>query len=82
VRVRHAGLAFHGGHDVRHLSGAQRGVDLGDLVPQLGVVTLGQATRDHQPLRAPGVLLPGHLEHRVHRLLLGAVDEGAGVHDE
>ncbi len=62
--------------------GAERGVDLRDLLAQLGVVALREAAGDDQSLRPAQLLLAGHLQDRVHRLLLGAVDEGAGVdHD-
>src|SRR5262249_28899648 len=57
-------------------------VDLGYLLPELGVVALRQAAGDHQALGAAGFLLARHLQHGVDRLLLGPVDERASVDDD
>ena len=76
------GFAVHRAQDLRDLAGAERRVDLRDLAAQLGVVALGEAARHDEPLRAARLLLARHLEDRVDRLLLGAVDEGAGVDDD
>ena len=81
-RRHRGGLALDRAQDVLHLAGAQRRVDLGDLLAQLLVVALGQAARDDQAPRAPRLLLARHLQDGVDRLLLGAIDERAGVHDD
>ena len=67
--------------DVLELAGADEGVDLGQLLGQLGAVALGQAARDDQRAQAAALLLVGQLEDRVDRLLARARDERAGVHD-
>src|SRR5262249_49121922 len=41
-----------------------------------------EAPRHHQAPGPAALLLPRHLQDGVHGLLLGAVDEGAGVHDD
>ena len=85
---RHAGIGLPGGrrgdraHDVGHLAGAQHGVDLADLRLQFAAVALRQAAGDDEFLAAPGLLQLGELQDRVHRLLLGRVDERAGVDHE
>jgi hypothetical protein len=68
-----------GREDPGHFARAEHGVDLGDLLAQLVAVALGQAARDDEALADAGLLERGHLEDGVHRLLLGAIDEGARV---
>ncbi len=80
-RARRARPWLDGFEDMRDVAGAEHGVDLRDLLLQGVAVAFGEAAGDDQP--AAGGLLPGgHLQNRVDRLLLGAVDEGAGVHDD
>ena len=80
--VGDGGFAFDRAQHVVHLSGAEGGVDLGDLAAQLLVVALGEAAGDHQTPRAARLLLARHLEDRVDRFLLGPVDERARVDDD
>ena len=49
---------------------------------QLVAIALGQAAGDDQPLAGAVLLVLRHLEDGVDRLLLGRVDERAGVDDE
>jgi hypothetical protein len=70
---------FDDGGDI---AGAEDGVDLRNLGLQLVAVALGQAAGDDEGLTGPGLLELGHLQNGVHRLLLGLVDERAGVDDQ
>ena len=64
------------------LVGADELVDLGHLGRQLLRVALGQAAGDDQPLARARLLVAGHVEDRVDRLLLRLADEAAGVDDD
>src|SRR5262245_34670047 len=66
----------------RDLAGAEHGVDLRDLLLQLVAITLGEAAGDDQPAARPVLLVLRHLENRVDRLLLRAIDERARVHHQ
>ena len=68
--------------DGADLVGADELIDLGHLRRQLFRVALRQTAGDHQPLAAPRLLVLGHLENGVDRLLLGLADEAAGVDDD
>ena len=68
--------------DVRHFSGAEDGVDLGNFPFQLFSIPFGQTAGHDQPAARAALLMLRHLEDGVDRLLLRLVDEGAGVdHD-
>ena len=73
-----------GGEDGFELAGADDGVDFGDVFTDLVAVPLDEAAGDDEFLGAAtvGDLVLDHLEDGVDGLLLGGVDEGAGVHDE
>ena len=61
---------------------AEHGVGLGQRVGQFASVAFGEAADGHHGLRPPGPLVVGGRENRVDRVLLGGVDEAAGVdHD-
>jgi hypothetical protein len=75
-------LAGDGAGDEPHLVGAEEVVHLGHLLGQLLGVPLGEAAGYHQALAAPALLVAGHLQDGVHRLLLGLPDEAAGVHHD
>src|SRR5207302_2533432 len=45
-------------------------------------VPLGEATGDDELLAAAGILVLRRRQDRVHRLLLGGIDEAAGVHED
>ena len=75
-------LAAERAHNLRHLAGAKQRVDLGNLLPQLIAIPLRQAPRHHEPARRRRLLQLGHLENRVDGLLLRAVDERTGIHDD
>jgi hypothetical protein len=55
-------------------------IDLRDLPGKLGAVHLRQAAGDHEPLVRPFVRR--QLQHGVDRLLLGSIDEAAGIDDQ
>ena len=76
------GRAAEGPDDVGHLAGAEHSVDLRNLGPQLLAVPLGQAAGDDERPAASVLLVLRHLEDGVERLLLGGVDERAGVDHE
>ena len=79
ARGREAG---DGAHDLRHLAGAEHGVDLRDLGTQLVAVALGKAPGHDQAAARAVFLVPRHLQDRINRFLFRRVDEGAGVDDE
>jgi hypothetical protein len=59
----------------------QHRVGLGQRLGEVLAVALGQAAhRDDRLRRTPGLEVGG-LEQRVHRVLLGGLDEPTGVHD-
>ena len=66
------------------LAGANDGVYFRDVGADLVAVTLDEAAGDDDALGFAAVLLlvPDHLEDGVDGLLLGGVDEGAGVDDD
>ena len=69
-------------HDVRHLAGAEHGVDLRDLGTQFVAVALGKAPC-HDQTAAPAVfLVPRHFQDRINRFPFRGFDEGAGIDDE
>ena len=68
--------------DVFELTGADDCVDLGDVLPDLVAVALHQAAGDDDALGAAFGLVLDHLEDGRDRLLLGGVDEAAGVDDD
>jgi hypothetical protein len=74
--------AGDGADDLRDFAGAEDGVDLRDLLPQLVAVSLGEAAGDDEAPAGAGRLVLRHLQDRVDRLLLRLVDERAGVDDD
>ena len=72
-----------GGEDLLQLAGADHGVNFRNVLLDFVAIALDQASGDDQLLRFAGDLVLRHFEDRVHRLLLGGVDERAGVdHDD
>jgi hypothetical protein len=73
-----------GFEDGFELAGADYGVDFGDVLLDLVAVALDEAAGDDEALgfAAVGDLVLHHLEDGVDGLLLGGVDEAAGVDDE
>jgi hypothetical protein len=73
-----------GFEDGFEFAGADDGVDFGDVGADLVAVALDEAAGDDEALGAAAVgdLVLHHLEDGVDGLLLGGVDEGAGVDDE
>ena len=61
---------------------AEEGVDLGDLVGELAAVLLDHAAGDDDAVDLAPLLALDLLEDRLDRLLLGLVDEPAGVDDD
>ena len=85
-RVRVVRLPRHDraqpGGDVGVVVEAEDGVGLGKRLGEVLAVALGQATDGDDGLRAAGLLEVGGLEQGVDRVLLGGLDEAAGVdHD-
>ncbi len=68
--------------DRRERLGSQKRVDLGKFRDQVLRVTLGQAPGDHDLVERALVLEFDHLQDGLDRLLLRALDEPAGVHDD
>ena len=81
-RARREDLAFAGGHDPLDIVGAQHGVHLRDLRPDVVTEALHQAAGDNQPARLAIALEARHLENGIHRFLLGGIDEAASVDDD
>ena len=83
VRVP-GGRQAGGCEDRLKLAGADDGVDLGNVLLDLVAVALDQAAGHDEAagLAAGGDLVLRHLEDGVDRLLLGRVDEAAGVDDQ
>ena len=79
-----AGREAGSGEDAFKLAGADDGVDFGNVGADLVAVALDQAAGNNQPRRlaAIGDLVLHHLEDGVDALLLGRVDEGAGIDDQ
>jgi hypothetical protein len=73
-----------GFEDGFELAGADDGVDFGDVAADLVAVALDEAAGDDEALGAAAVgdFVLHHLEDGVDGLLLGGVDEAAGVDDE
>ena len=69
-------------HDLRHFACSKDCVDLRNLLSQFVAIPLGQAAGDDQSFAGARLLVLGHLEDGVDRLLLRFVDERAGVDDE
>ena len=64
------------------LSGADYGVDFGDVAADLVAVALDEAAGDNELAGRTGGLEAGHFEDGVDGFLLGRVDEATGVDDE
>ena len=73
-----------GGEDGFEFAGAYDGVDFGDVLLDFVAVALDEAAGDDDALGFAAVLLLvlDHLEDGVDGLLLGGVDEAAGVDDD
>ena len=71
-----------GFEDGFELAGADYGVDFWDALPDFVAVALDEAAGDDELAGRAGGFVAGHLEDGVDRLLLGGVDEAAGVDDE
>ena len=72
-----------GGFENRlQFAGADHGVHFGNALPDFVAVALHQAAGDDELFGRAGGLVARHLENGVDRLLLGGVDEAAGVDDE
>ncbi len=68
------------GSDVRVVVEAEHRVGLGQRLGEVLAVALGQAAHRHDRLRGPVGLEVGGLQQRVDGVLLGRLDEAAGVH--
>ena len=72
-----------GGFENRfELAGADHGIDFRDALDDFVAVAFDEASGDDQFLRRAGGFEARHLEDGVDGLLLGGVDEAAGVDDE
>ena len=81
-RFRPARSARDRADNLRHLAGAEHGVDLRDLLLQLIAIALRHAAGDDEPPAGAVFLVLGHFENRVDRLLLRRIDECARVDDD
>ncbi len=71
-----------GGQNVFQFSGSDDRIDFGNILANLIAEALDEASGDHQFLGLARSFVAGHFEDGVHRLLLRALDERAGVdHD-
>ena len=68
--------------DVGVVVEAEHRVGLGQALREVGAVPLGQTAHRDDRLRAAGLLEVGGREQRVDGVLLGLLDEPAGVHDD
>ena len=81
-------MAANLGHQSRstqnllQLAGADHRIDLRNVLLDFVAIAFHQAAGNDQLLRPAADLVLRHLQDRVHRLLLGRVDERAGVHDD
>jgi len=64
------------------LAGADDGVDFGNGLHDLVAIALDEAAGDDEFAGGAGGFVAGHFQDGVDGLLLGGVDEGAGVDDE
>ena len=71
-----------GFEDGFELAGADDGVDFRDVFLDFVAIALDEAAGDDELARAACGFVASHFEDGVDRLLLGGVDEGAGVDDE
>jgi hypothetical protein len=71
-----------GGEDGFEFAGADYGVDFGDVFLDFVAVALDEAAGDDEALGGAGGFVLDHFEDGVDGLLLGGIDEGAGVDDE
>ena len=65
-----------------HFSGADHGIDFGNLVANLVAEAFGEAAGDDEALSPAEFLVRGHLQYGVDGLLLRGSDEAAGVYDQ
>src|SRR5271157_2592544 len=63
-------------------AGADHSVDFGDALANFVAITLDEAAGDDELLSSSSQLVAGHFENGVDGLLLGGVNEAAGVDDE
>ena len=77
-----AGAKTRGAQNLLQLAGADDGVDFRNVLLDFVAIAFDQAAGDDQLLRAAGSLVLRHLQDGVDRLLLGSVDERAGVDDD
>ena len=83
VADQHAlGVAAEHGLELEHVARAEEVIDLGQVRRELFRVALREAAGDDELLARARVFVAGHLEDGVDRLLLGLVDEAAGVDDD
>ena len=73
---------FQLGHETPHLGRAEEQVDFGQRVEQLRLVSLDHAADGDDRLAVAGALPGTGFDNRVDRLLLGRVDEPAGVDED
>ena len=73
---RHAG----GCQNIFQFPRSHDSIYFGNVFPNLVAEAFDQASGDDQFLRFACRLMPGHFEDGVDRLLLGALDERAGIH--
>ena len=70
------------GENFLQFAGADDRVHFRNVLADLVVKTLDQATGDHQSLRLAAGFVAGHFEDRIDRFLLRAADKRAGIHHD
>jgi hypothetical protein len=78
----HPGFEAGGFEDRLQFAGADYGVHFRDVLLDFVAVALDEAAGDDELAGATFSFVARHFENGVDRLLLGGVDEGAGVDDE
>ena len=81
-RLAASGATLNGFNDFLELPSPNHRIDGGYLFQDLFAITLHQAPCDHQALRSAVHFMLGHLQNRIHRLLLRRGDKAACVNDQ
>ena len=74
--------AFAKGSDSFEFVGAEDGVDIGNVLLDIGPEAFDETAGDHEALGFAGSFVFGHFQNGVDGFLLGGVDEAAGVNND
>jgi hypothetical protein len=78
--MRASQFILHCFQDVLHFAGTHDNIHFGDLFEDLLAIAFDQAARHDQLARRAELLVLGHFEDGLNRLLFGRGDEAARVH--